>query len=145
MVYDAQNKRDEYYNLKGKSWPNYPYFEPNKYLPKLSYDIQRQPTGANQFFSMGTVQTPELTPSLPPNIWEFDGYGVEGVQNFWRARTTFEESIVKMFVTTTREEFDKAYQDMVDTATKLGLDDATLEEINAAYKELNQQYMSELE
>ncbi|MBQ8588236.1 MAG: hypothetical protein IJ454_02485 [Clostridia bacterium] len=142
-VYDEPNEMKIYYNLESQAWPIYPTAT-SLHQPKLVYDFEPRKTMANKYFSMGTVEVPELTYSKAGNIWEFDTYGVEGVSKFWAARQSFENALTKIFIAKNDKEFESLYKEMIATAERNGLTDKTLKEINTAFKEINADYMDNL-
>lgn len=142
-VYDEPNEKRIYYNLESQAWPGYPTAT-SMYQPKLVYDFEPKASMVNKFFSMGTIKIPGMTPSKSGAIWEFDGYGVEGVTTFWAARQSFENALTKILISKNDEEFEQFYKAMLDTAERNGLTDKTLEEINKAFEEINADYMHNL-
>ncbi|MBR6729546.1 MAG: hypothetical protein IKL80_05220 [Clostridia bacterium] len=142
-VYNAAGSKMLYYNLGNKAWPGYPACASLE-QPKLVYDFEPRASMANRYFSMGTVEVPERIVSDGGDIWTFDGYGVEGVTKFWAARQAFEDAMTKIFIAKNDAEFDEYYNEMLQTAKRNGLDDATLVEINEAFEKINEKYMHNL-
>ncbi len=144
LVYDEANDKGIYYGI-GNIWPGYPRVANSRFIPKLIYDFQLNPSMVNRFFSMGTVEEAELVRANAPNIWAFDGYGVEGVQKFWQSRQAFEDALLRIYVSENDAEFEKFYSDMIKVAEQNGLTDETLAEINKAYEtSINKGYMENI-
>lgn len=142
-VYNVPGDKKVYYGLEQQSWPGYPMCASID-QPKLVYDYEPKASMANKYFSMGTIETPKKIASDAGNIWTFDKYGIKGVQKFWAARQAFEDALTKIFISKNDKEFTKHYKEMLSTAKRNGLDDKTLDEINAAYKVINEKFMHNL-
>lgn len=144
LVYDKANDKGIYYGI-GNIWPGYPRVANSRFIPKLVYDFQLNPSMVNRFFSMGIVEEADLVRANAPNVWVFDGYGVEGVQKFWQSRQSFEDALLKIYVSESDAEFEQRYRDMIAISEKNGLTDETLVEINQAYSEsINKGYMENI-
>lgn len=142
-VYGEAHDKKVYYNLESAAWPGYPISDSLE-QPKLVYNYEPKASMTNRYFSMGAVEVPELIQSKGGFIWEFDGYGIDGVSKFWASRQAFESALTKIFIAKNDEEFEEYYQTMLDTATRNGLTDEVLTEINKAFKVINADYMENL-
>ena len=146
MVYNVSHDKKVYYNLCSAAWPGYPFMNGSIHQPKLVYDIKPSASMTKTYFASGVVKPMEFTEAVTPNLWTFDTQGVEGVAEFWQARSVFEDAIKKVFITANDEEFEAKFQEMVDHAHNNGLTEETLEEINKVYREvINAPYMSNIE
>ena len=142
-VYNEAGEKRQYYNLEAQAWPVYPVCE-SIHQPKLVYDFEKKASLTNKYFAMGAVEIPERVESEAPQIWSFDGYGVKGATSFWLARQSFEDAITKIFISKNDEEFEKYYSEMVKLAERNGLTKETLDEMNEAFKVINEKYMDNL-
>ena len=145
LVKSAENKKRTYYGIDGQAWAPYPTYLPNLYHPYLICDLERDPADTYGAFSYKHFEPfPEMKQSYVPDIWLFDAAGIEGVKSFWKARTAFEEQILKIYVSKDREEFEKNYQELIDNARRQGMTEETLNEINEYFAEYNAEYMKNI-
>ena len=145
MLYAAENKKRTYYGIDGRGWPQYPIYAPNIYNPKLITEMKRDKSETYGAFSYKHFEPlPEMKQSYTPDIWLFDSAGIKGVQDFWKSRTAFDEQILKIFVSKDRAEFDKNYQELIDSSRRLGMTEETLKEINEYFAEYNAEYMKNI-
>jgi putative aldouronate transport system substrate-binding protein len=145
MVYDKANDKKLYYGLENSGWPGYPTMGSSRYAPKIVYNYERKPSMANRYFSMGIIEPGPKVIAKAPDIWLFDGYGIQGVQKFWQARQAFEDALTKIFIAKNDDEFEQLYKEMLALAERNGLTGDVLVEINKAYREyINVDYMDNL-
>lgn len=151
ILYGAANEKDVYYGLQNgvnnSSWPGSPVMGASRYNPKIMYEIERTPSLASKFFSVGMHQDGNALKSgvsYCPNVWYFTNY-VKGAKTFWDARQEYEDSIKKVFTAKDNKEFEKLYKDLVFFAETNGLTDKTLTEINTFYADVyNVNYMDNI-
>jgi hypothetical protein len=97
------------------------------HAPRYVYDLlqaPRHPGGARGAFTTGVFE-PHVTTRdvvvVSMNIWSFTDH-VEGIQNFWDVRGTgFEPLMTRVLAAQSDDEFEAAYQTMVDFAEMHGL------------------------
>jgi len=142
-VYGGTNKRAQYYGLT--TWPDICNWAAGAgaYNPKLHYGEleERLPGQYTKKFRGSEI---EKAPSYPAMAKSHDIYNwcadVDGIQTFWDARQSSEDAFKKVFTAKNDEEFERLYKNLVDTVTKNGLDEKTMEDWNKAYKETNKDF-----
>lgn len=132
------------------SWPpvvqNFGPFA-SKYNPKVQYAkrgerTEDQYTSAWRYSSVEPAQNyPDL--KLNFSLWQWTSY-VDELKRFWDARQDTEDAIKIIFTSQNDEEFEKFYQEMVNTFDKNGLTDETMKEFNKAFEEVNADYIDGL-
>lgn len=139
MVYNKENGKDIYYDLfrginQAPKWVGGYSAMNSKWLPIYYYDKEVKPEDAFNNFSLGVVEPFQFVLGTGPNIWMFQGK-VPEVDKFWAAKTAFEKALLTIQTAKSDTQFDQYFKDMVDLATKNGLDDKTLEKMDKLYKE----------
>lgn len=145
MVYDEQNERNVYYNLWYgglTAWPGYASTDINEFAPKMMYDMERTAGQTNKYFSISKYRPLEVVTSISADIYRIDD---KNAQKFWEARTSFEEALLKIYITNNDQEFDDAYNNVISIAERNGLTDDALVGINESYANLlNKGFMDNL-
>ncbi len=145
LVFNVENGANERYNLVVSRTSDTMYTKcpayPNMYVgyqggglnaPRFQYDlgsVERVGAGANTVFASGLFD-PLLKSRnaivTTCDIWNFNNE-VPEVKRFWDVRGTgYESLLTKCLAARTDDEFEKAYQDMIDFATMNGLTEETL-------------------
>lgn len=149
MVYGKDNGKNLYYGLvnsylptTSNTFPNLPtLLAPSVNHPVYVYDkavnvndaIKKFNPGIlpGMSFQDGLVTTPKL-----PNVYNYQA-DVEEVSRFWKARDGFEKQLTKIVASGSDAQFEEQYNALLKYAESNGLTDATLEELNKVYLEIN--------
>ncbi|MBE7048829.1 MAG: hypothetical protein E7393_05625 [Ruminococcaceae bacterium] len=115
----------------------------NKYAANLEYakgEQERAPEGYTKRFNYGFIaEIPDApTVRLPWHIFSLAGYS-ETCKTLWSGRSALETEIKRVLATKTDEEFEKAYQNVIDLEESMGYTDEAFEEINQIFVEMNGQ------
>ena len=74
------------------------------------------------------------------HIYE-SGLTIEGVEQFWAARSGFENQMKKVIVADSDEAFNRQLQALITYAEENGLNDETLEEFTEMFLEANEEHL----
>ena len=145
MVYGERNDADLKYNLASADaekhfLPAYPKLEigiraGGLQNPRYIYDLSsapRQPGNASNFFQSGLFDQQIRSGGLLKSafIWNFTDE-VEGMKQFWDVRGTgFEPMMTQVLAAKSDEEFETAYDRMVNYAVDNGITDETMDDVN---------------
>ena len=141
-VYGVANGKDVYYNLlTANNRGTWPCVTTKLILsggicsPKYVYDVahaEKVASNWKDFYVSGLYDTfHETAPAvMDPSIWNFTN-PVPSVKEFWDLRMTgFEPLMTKCLATRTDEEFEAAWQNMLDFCHNNGLNQEALDAIN---------------
>lgn len=121
----------------------------NKYNPKLmyaNYEQERTPSNYAEMFNFSYVEPYPDYPNISVSwdIWNFTDK-VDGAMQMWGARQTVEDALKTVLVANSDEQFEKYYNELIETEERNGFDDKCFEEMNKVFKELNGGNLKELE
>lgn len=112
-----------------------------KYLAAGSSD--RQALSAMTYYNPGTLPGESYAENstlinINCNVYSGEAQKIEGLANFWVARSAFEDQVKKTIAAETEADFDKQYAALVDLCEDSGLNEETLAEWSAAWVALNE-------
>jgi len=156
MVFGEPNGRDDYFNLSngdqgregGNRWhpPAWPYIATGirtggKWHPAYhDYDMTqmpRDPSMANKFFSSALfMDRNRYEPAPVKGVYPWFHFEIEEVQNWWAAREAWEHDAMKRVVASRNDdEFDRAFQRVIDISEENGMTEQTLRMIEQNLKD----------
>ena len=144
LVYNVDNGANIKYNLATTRLDlSRPMSYPSLYIgiqggglnaPRYVYDLsvgERSPGGADSAFNTGVFEPQRTAQDIIVNsahIWSFSN-AIPDIKRFWDVRATgFEPLLTKCLAAQSDDEFEKAYQDMLDFADQNGLNDTSVAE-----------------
>ncbi|MBP3360820.1 MAG: hypothetical protein J6N52_08210 [Clostridia bacterium] len=134
----------EKYGLLAGTWPGRYTMKATKYHPRsyyngdLSFDIGYNPAYYGNVQQIKTnaacIYSAQATAAIPE------------LNTFWQSRKTFEDALLKVFASTSDQDFENNYQAVITLAEKNGLTDETLAKYDDYFRnKLNKNYMKNLE
>ena len=150
MVDAEDNGVNVKYGLRGASVAQQPYldwpFGMLNDLLKPSYLASGQgelkAKDATKYFNPGIIsgyaaEDSAMYFAINANVYNGVGQTVEGLKQFWAARTGFENQMKKVIVAESDAEFDKQLAELDAYAIENGFDDKALQEFNDKFVEAN--------
>jgi hypothetical protein len=89
------------------------------------------------------VERATSTDTLTPKIYSFLTT-VPEADKAWKARKSFEDALTKVLVAKNDAEFEKPWNDFLAAAEKNGYTDDLKDKIEAAFLEMNKDYMANI-
>lgn len=103
----------------------------------------RQALSAMTYYNPGTLPGQSYAENstlinINCNVYSGEAQKIEGLANFWVARSAFEDQVKKTIAAETEADFDKQYEALVNLCEDSGLNEETLAEWSKAWVAMNE-------